>query len=328
MIWLFVLFLLVLLIFAGCWYAYSVAFYSPIGKRPTSNDALQADAYQEVAETLRRISSIMQRIPAEDVFIKSYDGTTLHGRYYHLKDDAPIEILFHGYRSHPFRDCSGCHALSRKMGFNSLVVDQRGIGESGGHSICFGIKERRDCLCWIQYLNKRFGPSTPIILFGMSMGAATVLMCTDLDLPANVRCIIADSPYSSPIAILEKVCADQHYPVSFCRPFLLLGAFLFGGFNPKASSATQAVSRASIPMLLIHAEADDYVPCRMSQQIAAQCASRAEVAIFPDAGHGLSYMADPIRYEMTVYDFLCTIPDIRDSIRSKYIEELHRNIRD
>ena len=35
---------------------------------------------------------------------------------------------------------------------------------------------------------------------------------------------------------------------------------------------------------------------------------------FPDAGHGLSYLIDPLRYERVVYDFLRSIPTVSDKI--------------
>ena len=283
--------------------------------------------YEAVSEHISRMSSIMQRVPFEEITISSYDGTVLYGRYYHQKDGAPVELLFHGYRSHPYRDCSGGHALSRKMGFNALVVDQRSHGNSGGHTICFGIKERIDCLCWIRYLNSRFGTASPIILSGLSMGAATVLMSAGLELPGNVACIIADSPYSSPTAIIEKVCRDKKYPLFLCRPFLHLGALIFGGFRLGSCTAKDAVRSCKVPVLLIHGEADHFVPSEMSMQIAAACASRVEVATFPGAGHGLSYLTDPVRYEALVCRFLQSLPSVNSAIRPEYIEELNKIIR-
>lgn len=316
------LLVLIAILLLGSWYAYNISFFSPKSRRASASDPLKGAQYEEVSENITRISSIMQRIPFEEVTVQNYDGTTLYGRYYHLKDGAPVELLFHGYRSHPYRDCSGGHALSRKMGFNSLVVDQRAHGNSGGHSICFGIKERHDCLQWINYLNNRFGEHTPIVLSGLSMGAATVLMSASLNLPSNVTCIIADSPYSTPSAIIEKVCKDEHYPVLLCRPFLHLGALLYGGFRLNGCTAKEAVSHAKVPVLLIHGEADHFVPCEMSLEIAAHCASRVEVATFPGAGHGLSYMTDPIRYETVICNFLRTIPEIEDAIDPEYIQNL------
>lgn len=317
-----ILLLVLLLILAGSWYAYSISFYSPLSRRIGPDAPLNGEQYDAVSEHIFRMTSIMAKIPREDVFITSHDGLKLHGRYYHVQDGAPVEILFHGYRSHPYRDCSGGHALTRKMGFNSLVVDQRAHGESEGSTISFGIMERQDLLGWVQYCNDRFGSEISIILSGLSMGAATVLMSADLNLPKNVKCIIADSPYSTPAAIIEKVCKDKHYPVALCRPFLYLGAFIFGRFKLNETSAKAAVSKAKIPILLIHGEADHFVPCSMSHEIAKCCTSPVTVQTFPDAGHGLCYMTDPKRYEYVVYDFLGSIPEIRNAISETFSKQL------
>lgn len=317
-----ILLVVLLIILAGSWYAYNITFFSPKSRRPSADTPIKGAQYEAVADHILRISGIMQKIPYEEVLITGHDGTELHGRYYHQRDGAPIEILFHGYRSHPYRDCSGGHALCRKMGFNALVVDQRAHGSSGGHTICFGIKERYDCLNWVHYLNKRFGTDTPIILSGLSMGAATVLMSADLELPDNVACIMADSPYSSPVAIIEKVCKEEKYPVALCRPFLHLGALIFGGFRLSNCSAAAALRRCQIPVLLIHGEADYLVPCEMSLELAAVCASRINVATFPEAGHGLCYMTDPVRYESVVCNFLLSIPSVAPAIRPEYIQQL------
>jgi len=312
---------LVFLILLPALYSYCVAFYSPKKKRSSIDDPLTGPQYDAFAEHIYRISHIMEKIPHEAVAITSFDRCRLYGRYYHVKDGAPVEILFHGYRSCAFRDCSGGHALSRKMGFNALVVDQRAQGSSDGKTITFGIKEHKDCLCWIQYVNERFGADTPIILSGLSMGAATVLMAAGLDLPDNVSCIIADSPYSTPSAIIEKVCADLHYPVALCRPFLHLGAWLFGHFRLNACTAKTAVSKATVPILLIHGEDDRLVPCSMSFEIASCAASPVVVRTFPDAGHGLSYMVDPLRYEDAVYHFLKPIKGIGDRISDSFLNQ-------
>ena len=317
--------LIIVLILAACLYTYNIAFYSPRHKRSGFDSPVHGSQYEAVAEHIYRISHIMQRYSFEEITVTAHDGIRLYGRYYHLKDGAPVQILFHGYRSHAYRDCSGGHALARKMGFNTLVIDQRGQGNSGGRTITFGIKERLDCRTWIQYVTDRFGTESPILLSGLSMGAATVLMAADLDLPKNVCCILADSPYSTPSAILEKVAADKHYPVALCRPFLHLSAFLFGGFLLNSHTAKDSVRNTDIPVLLIHGEDDRLVPYTMSLEIAACCASRVQVVTFPQAGHGLCYITDPKRYERSVYEFLKTIPSLQHRIDPSFIASVYDN---
>ena len=320
-----IIFLIITLVILFSLYAYFVAFFAPQSKRNSIDTPLEGEQYEAVAGYIQQIGHIMEKIPCEVVQIVSGDGYMLYGRYYHVRDGAPIEIQFHGYRSCAFRDCSGAHALSRKMGFNALVVDQRAHGSSDGRTISFGIAERNDCIDWIQYCNSRFGEQTKIILFGLSMGAATVLMASGINLPNNVSCIIADSPYSAPCAIIEKVCSDLHYPFLLFKPFIILGARLFGHFDLNGCSATEAVKTSKIPILLIHGEDDRLVPVTMSYEIATCGSSNVTVCTFPDAGHGLSYLTDPIRYERVIYEFLISCSDISTEISgdftSRYLEQ-------
>ena len=312
---------LVLALFSVSYYIYRTAFYSPRKAHPTLDVEMRGRQYQTVREHIYRIAHVMEKYPFESITIESHDGLKLHGRYYHLKDGAPVEILCHGYRSHPYRDCSGGHALARKLGYNALVIDQRAHGESEGVTISFGINERLDCQRWANYAANRFGTDVPLILSGLSMGAATVLMASALDLPKSVCAIIADSPYSTPKAILEKVCQDRHYPLLLCRPVISLAAFLFGRFHIDACTAKDAVRQAKVPILLIHGEDDRLVPWEMSQEIALSCASPASLEIFSDAGHGLCYVNDPAKYERAVVSFLSTIPSLQGTINEAFLKE-------
>ena len=302
--------LLLFLALAVSFCTYHRCFYSRPGRHVQPYEPLRGSQYEAVQENLFRIISIMERYPYEDVDITAFDGTPLRGRYYHFADGAPLLILCHGYRSSALRDCCGGHALARKLGFNALVIHQRCHGESGGRTITFGIRERRDLMDWIGWSNGRFGDHNPILLFGLSMGAATVLMGCGLGYPKNVACVVADSPYSAPADIILKVCRDLGYPPTLCWPFIRLGARLFGGFRLDECTALEAVGHAAAPVLLIHGEADGLVPCGMSRRIAENCAAPVTIRTFPGAGHGLSYMTDPVGFEETVLDFLNKIPEI------------------
>ena len=308
-------------VFSVSHYIYREAFYCSPNAHPTLDVEMQGLQYRKVRKHIYRMAHIMEQYPYESITIRSQDGLKLHGRYYHLKDGAPVEILFHGYRSHPYRDSSGGHALSRKLGYNALVIDQRAHGESEGMVISFGVKERLDCQAWARYAADRF-PNSPIILSGLSMGAATVLMASELDLPSSVCAIIADSPYSAPAAIIEKVCRDRHYPMRLCRPMLALAARLWGRFNLAECTAKDAVRHAKVPILLIHGEEDRLVPWAMSQEIAAACVSPVTVEIFPDSGHGLCYVNDPKKYEQAIVSFLQTIPSLNGTIPKDYLREI------
>lgn len=284
------------------YYSYKIAFFNNI-KDEDIDYVPKGEQYQTYADKLRSSARTMYAIPFEPVHIQSSDGLTLFGRYYHMEDGAPLQIQMHGYRGCAYRDFSGGHALARKMGHNVLVVDQRSHGKSQGHVISFGIKEREDCAAWVEYAYRRFGREIPIFLCGVSMGAATVLMASELPLRENVVGIIADCPYSSPKEIIIKVCRDMKIPGKPAYPFVVLGGLLFGKFKLWVSSAREAVKHSKIPILLIHGEDDRFVPCDMGLDIYAQNPDRITLETFANAGHGMSYMVDTLRYETVVKSF-------------------------
>ncbi len=266
--------------------------YMPIGK--------DYENHQEVIRT--GIDRVMQA-PFEQVFITSEDGLKLSGRYYHRKDNAPVILMMHGYHGNIFRDGNGIFYYSGLHDFNILMADQRAQNTSEGKTITFGVKERYDCKCWANYLIDRFGKDTEILLSGLSMGAATVMMAADVGLPNNVKGIMADCGYSSPKEILISVMKSMKLPAKLLYPLARWSATIFGHFNLEESSAVESMKHCKVPVLLIHGEADDFVPCSMSIACKEACVSEVELVTVANAGHGMSYCLDAKAYEDAVERF-------------------------
>lgn len=292
-----------LIILAISYYCYRVAFFSPIKNREAIPET-KGPQFEPHRDTMRRIFTQLAARDYEDVTITSHDGLELAGKYYHIKDGAPLAIAFHGYRSCGMTDFAGGSELCFDMEQNLLLVDQRSHGKSQGSAITFGILERLDCLRWIHFAVSRFGKDVEIMLYGISMGATTVLMASALDLPKNVKGILADCPYSSPSAIIKSVCKQKHYPPNLSYPFILLGAKLFGRFDLNATTAAEAVKLAKVPILIIHGEADGFVPAAMSAEVCNACPDRVQRYTFPGADHGISYLVDEPRYRRIVEEFV------------------------
>ena len=263
------------------------------------------EQYLKVRTDIEKCVNNMLVRPFEPVTITTFDGLKLYARYYHVADGAPLQIQFHGYKSSAVLDFCGGSLYAGKIGHNALVVDQRSHGQSEGKAISFGVLERKDVLCWIDYARSRFGEDVCILLAGLSMGAATVLMAADQPLPSNVKGIIADCPYSAPEAIIKKVCrVELHLPAKPLYPFVKLGARLFAHFDLEESSAVTAVKNTRFPILIIHGEADNFVPCDMSREIKNTNPTQVTLVTIPDAGHGLCYMTAPDIYENAMQEFI------------------------
>lgn len=304
MLYFIIIALLIIIILCVSYYAFRVAFLAPPHLDTNHYFVPEGEQYDAVRDGIKKSVARMAERKYEPITITSFDGSKLFARYYHVSDNAPVQILFHGYKSSSLLDCSGGSYFADQLGHNAIVVDQRSHGQSDGTVITFGIKERKDCLCWIQYAIKRFGKDVPIILSGLSMGAATVLMVTDLNLPENVKGIIADCPYSSPKEIIMKVAKQMHFPPRLMLPFVWLGGFLFGHFNLFESTAIEAIKNCEIPILILHGDADELVPCEMSQSMLTSGAKDITLETFAGAGHGLSYIVIPDKYEKVVLEFI------------------------
>jgi len=295
---------IVILFLFICFLAYLKAFYNNQLKKSKKMKMPGKEQYAAVKHITDMLVNEMTQKKWEDIYINSYDGLILHGRYHHISDVAPLQIQCHGYKGSWKKDFCGGNKLATDTGFNTLVIDQRAHGKSGGKTITFGIKERYDLMSWIKYSVKRFGENKKIVLAGVSMGASTVLMVSDMQLPESVKCIIADSPYSSPKAIILKVCNDMKIPSQIAYPFVKMGALLFGRFHLNASSAVEAVKKSKKPILLIHGKNDLFVPYSMSEEIYNNAESEKQLEYFENAGHGLSYLIDTERYNNVVNVFI------------------------
>ena len=235
--------------------------------------------------------------------ITSFDGLTLRGKYYEFAPGAPIELMFHGYRGSSERDLSGgvqrCFALGR----SALIVDQRCSGTSEGSVITFGVREHRDCLSWVDFMVKRFGPEVKIILTGISMGASTVVMAAGRELPDNVIGVLADCGFCSAREIILEVIRQMGLPPKLGYPFVKLGAKLFARFDLEEYSPMEALKTTTKPIIFFHGGADDFVPCWMSEKMYEACPTRKRLVVIPGAGHGLAFPVDQEGYLKAAGEF-------------------------
>ena len=287
------------------WLCYRMAFLAvrPKNADPEAIPLPNGEEYAPFREQMTDWVKWTRSLPQEKLTITSFDGLTLHGKYYEYAPGAPIELMFHGYRGNAERDLSGGVYRCFSLGRSALIVDQRGCGSSEGRAITFGIREHRDCLDWLDFAIRRFGPDCRIILTGISMGASTVLMAAGRELPENVIGVLADCGFTSARDIIREVIRTMKLPPRLAYPFVKLGARIFGGFDLEADSALEAASRIRVPVIFFHGEADDFVPCRMSRENYEACTARKALVTVPGAAHGLAFPVDPEGYLKALGDF-------------------------
>lgn len=228
-----------------------------------------------------------------------------------------------------------------KAGYNLLFVDSRATGNSGGDYVTYGQYESDDVIYWInQEVRER--PSQKILLYGGSMGAATMMSVLAKDIPVNVKGIIENCGFASideqlrftysqtvvpalPPAIKNQldIIGDQEHEDLFMG---LLKQYYFDQemhLDPTAALPTIGMS-GSLPKLIIHGTADDVVPVSNAQKLYELAGGYKDLLLVEGAGHGKAQEVDHAAYTKHVTDFLKVV--FHDQINVKYVDENNKSL--
>ncbi|MCM1040046.1 MAG: alpha/beta hydrolase [Roseburia sp.] len=243
--------------------------------------------------------------PHEDVYCQSWDGLKLHATYFPGKRSGKLAICFHGYTSEGMKDYLALSGYYLKHGYAMLLPDARAHGASEGRYIGFGALDREDALKWITWAIEECGEDVQILLHGTSMGGATVLMASGLKLPEQVRGIISDCGFTSPKYVFTHVLHSMYHLPAF--PVIQIADYVNrkkAGYGMDECNAAREVRKATVPILLIHGDADTFVPCSMCDEIYENCASPKKKLIVKGAAHAESYYMDTEAYEKAMDEFI------------------------
>lgn len=241
-----------------------------------------------------------------DKYITSEDGLTLHGHYtQNPTANGKYAIICHGYTGNA-TNMSGYARMLYNMGFSVLSPNARAHGKSHGELIGMGYLERRDIICWINEIIKN-DPSAQILLFGVSMGGATVLFTSgEADLPVNVRAVVSDCAFTS---VYDEIGNVMRRYASFLPDFPIVDSGsvvceLSGGYSFRDASCVDAVKRSRTPTLFIHGSKDSFVPFYMLDILYENAACEKQRLVVEGAGHAASYKTDSELYHNTVKSFI------------------------
>lgn len=243
-----------------------------------------------------------------DIYINSIDSLRLHASYIPGKEDEHhFAVIIHGI----WDSCEGMGIYAQeyaKKGWNILLPDLRGFGQSEGDYAGYGNDDRYDIIEWIYWIIKR-DPEAQILLHGTSMGAATTLMVTGESLPENVKCAISDSSYTSvkeefsnAYKRLDKKTAI--IPAWLAMPILRLEVMIRAGFDFYKVRPIDAVKNSKTPTLFLHGDADTFISPSMCRELfdAAKC--KKEFCMILGADHIDGVWVDPKKYWSKIDDFL------------------------
>lgn len=258
-------------------------------------------------EILKRIHAAGQKLEAtetREVSVIADDGVGLIGHWYPCANPKRIIIAVHGWRNTWYGTFGMVADSMHENDSSILFIEQRGQNNSGGDYMGFGVTERYDCLRWIHWVVENQSDTLPIYLCGISMGATTVLMAAGLGLPQNVHGIIADCGFTSPDEIWKHIATNNLHLVYHLRRAIAEKIYQRKiEANEFRCSTIDAMHTATTPVLFIHGTEDHFVPVEMTYRNYMACAGPKQLLIVPGADHGMSYLAEPERYETEVKNF-------------------------
>ena len=246
----------------------------------------------------------------EDVTLRTRDGLTLAAWALPAAGSDRAVVLVHGRNGSRHGEFSGRFvefgARLQAAGYNVLLLDLRGHGDSQDAHFTLGAKERWDVLSAVDWLRGR--GASKIAVLGVSLGAgAAVLAAADPEGGQAIRALILDSPYGDVPEVLAL-----HFPYQSGLPgWFLPGALLAGrvllGVDFYALRPVDDLRRMTIPLLILVGAQEDVVPLSQFEAIKA-ARPDAETWLVPDTGHtdsrGSAYAKHPEEYTGRVVDFL------------------------
>lgn len=275
----------------------------PAGREEREASSIQflRDLYPGTAEWM---DSMQAAGILRDTFIVNR-GHKLHAFYAQHPEAEGTAILVHGYTDNATRMMMLGKMYYDTFRYNILLPEHVRHGQSEGEVIQMGWFDRLDIERWTDIADSVWN-GTPIYMHGVSMGAATVMMCSGDALPSSVKGIIEDCGYTSVWDEFAGEIHNQfHLPV---HPLMDIASHMCHwryGWDFKEASALEQVKRSYLPMLFIHGDNDTFVPTAMVHTLyEAKTRGYKHLWLAPGSGHASAFRDHPDEYQQEVERFI------------------------
>jgi dipeptidyl aminopeptidase/acylaminoacyl peptidase len=236
-------------------------------------------------------------------FESDADHIPLQGWYLPSRGERAI-IMVHGIgqnRWNAWERVPQKAQLFVEHGFDVLVFDLRGHGQSGGDRLGFGWLERNDVLGAVAYVESRGVAPGRIGVQGHSYGAATGLLTAAVD--SDIAAVVADSAFADIRSLLDREVQLRGYPPIFA-PGVGLATHRFGIDLDQVAPLAEVAKIAPRPILFIHGTADERIPVDNSRRLFAAAGNETdELWIVPGAAHVQAFAVKPELYAQKVLAF-------------------------
>jgi fermentation-respiration switch protein FrsA (DUF1100 family) len=242
-------------------------------------------------------------LPVQTLSIQTSRGNHLAAWYVvHPKATAThAALLMHGAGSNRLQMLQRAQLLYN-LGYNVLMFDFQGHGESLGQYVTYGYLESQDATSAFDYL-KQLNPQAKLLVIGVSLGGASALLSPVIRQQADA--LVLESVYSDlPTAIFNRLQVRLGKAASLAYPLLAWQLPLRLGFKAADLSPLRELGKVKMPVMIMNGAIDTYTSVQEAQSMYQALQAPKKLIIVPNAGHLDLYAYNSSLYEPQLKAFL------------------------
>lgn len=244
---------------------------------------------------------------SEEIAIPSRNGYDIKGIYIEAQVESDkVAVIVNDSGTNKWGSIEWAY-MYLDEGYNVIMYNQRSVGGTGGEEKTFGYYEKYDVASVIDYIHEHY-QNKLVGIHGLGMGAATVGLYAGLE-EANKKIdfYILDSAYDTMEGIIKTGLGKEQHKlaiewITWTGDIYLK---LKEKFGYKDLLVKEAVKNSSVPMLVIHGDADTRYPIEMGVEIYNnKQKGYKDIWIIEDVGHMEGYIKYPEEYTRRVMEFI------------------------
>lgn len=300
------LLLFVLLNIIIAFHAYKFTHFYDAGESPvkTPGDKTKWDITSDILFGINAVKGKNKMSPDsgfQTVYLQTKDHINIEGWYF--KTDSLSKgtvVMFHGHGGTKSGILNESTAF-RKIGYNTLLIDFRAHGNSGGNTCTIGYDEAEDVKLAYDYIKEKGEKN--IVLWGISMGAAAISKAIN-EYPLHPSKIIIEMPFGSVLEAAEgriKMMKLPPEPLATLITFWGGAEHGFWAFNMKPAEFAKKIT---VPTLLQWGKKDPRVTKGETDLIYQNLPAAKKLVVYETCGHESLCKKENSKWVATVQQFL------------------------
>jgi alpha-beta hydrolase superfamily lysophospholipase len=235
-----------------------------------------------------------------NVILTTKDNIKLSGWYGAAKNPVGSVALFHGYGDNKTDVLEEAKSFL-DMGYNVLLIDFRAHGNSGGNTCTIGYDEIEDVKPAFNFLENKGEKN--IVLWGISMGAATIARAVDEDHLQPTK-VILEMPFATMENAVEGQLKTMHLPAEPLGVLLTFWGGVEHGFWAFKVNPDEYVKKIHCPVLMQVGLNDVRVSPEERKEVYENLNQPKQLVIYNNSGHESLCKKEHLKWLTSVSVFL------------------------